>query len=402
MPSFTTIRTRVHPATNGTFARTEYRFVAKVCAIPVFGFAASCASPGTEPAASPTPVQADSSAESMTTAMTPPTDSTRQGLLPFPIVFYTPETRWAGGAGAVHTFRRQDQERPTVTDAAFIYTQNRQVIASLATDMYTDRYRFYGDVGHEKFPNRFFGIGNETDVDEAYTSRTTSAGFGFERRFGASTYLGASYTWSRTKLIEAEEDGLLASGTIPGAGGGTLSGIGAGVTYDTRDAILATSRGRYARLQVERFDDAFGGDFDFTRLDLDVRHFTPTRPGHVLALQGVVRMTTEGAPFYALGRLGGPDLLRGFREGRYRDRHLLAAQAEYRMPIASRIGWAGFAGAGQVARELGDFSADGFHVAGGVGLRFVVDTRENLSLRIDFGFAQGGESGVYITAGQAF
>lgn len=328
-------------------------------------------------------------------------DSTRHAWAPLPVLFYTPETRWAGGAALMHSYRAHGQDRPTLSSGELIFTQNDQVIANIDTDVYTGDYRFSIDLGHEKFPNRFFGIGNEADLDERYTSRSTTLGVGVERRIGSSFYLGGSYALSRVELTEVEEGGALAGGTVRGGDGGVLSGLGIGVTYDTRDDIVATRRGGYARLRVERYDHALGSDYAFTRLDVDARHFTPTRASQLLALRGVARMTTEGAPFQSLGQLGGATLLRGFPAGRFRDRQLLAAQLEYRVALGWRLGAAGFASAGQVARAPSDFSAADFHLAGGAGLHFVVDREANLNLRVDFGFARGS-SGVYVQVGQVF
>ncbi|HEX7120371.1 MAG TPA: BamA/TamA family outer membrane protein [Longimicrobiales bacterium] len=356
--------------------------------------AAACALTGAHPPAPSAPAAERA-------APPAPADSGTSAVLPLPVVFYTPATRLAVGAAVVHTFRPRGQTRPTVSGAEFIYTQNRQVAALIGTDVHAGPYRIYGLVGHKKFPNRFFGIGNDTDVDEEYTSRATSVEFGFEKRVLAPLYLGVSYLLERSEMLEVEEGGLLAGGAVLGSRGGILSGAGLALTFDTRDDIIAPGRGAYARLHVQRFDDAFGGDYDFTRLDLDLRRYVPTRPGHVLALQGVVRSSTEGAPFHALAQLGGPCLLRGFRDGRFRDRHLVATQVEYRMPLWWRFGLAGFAGAGQVAGAPADLSFDRLHLAAGVGLRLRASGRNRLNLRLDFGYARGA-SGLYITAGEAF
>jgi hypothetical protein len=71
----------------------------------------------------------------------------------------------------------------------------------------------------------------------------------------------------------------------------------------------------------------------------------------VLALQAVATMTAGDVPFYMLAQLGGPNVMRGDYEGRYRDRELLAVQLEYRFPILWRFGGTAFAGIGMVRRR---------------------------------------------------
>ena len=93
--------------------------------------------------------------------------------------------------------------------------------------------------------------------------------------------------------------------------------------------------------------------------------------------------------------------MRGYYDGRYRDRHLLAFQAEYRLPVWGKFGLVGFAGLGRVAPTLGGLDFSGLKYSAGFGLRFKIAPREGANLRIDWAFGQG-TSGVYFTAGEAF
>ncbi len=100
-------------------------------------------------------------------------------------------------------------------------------------------------------------------------------------------------------------------------------------------------------------------------------------------------------------RIGGESLLRGYYDGRYRDRTMAAVQAEYRFPIAWRFGGAVFAGAGQVAEAPLDLSVDSLKVAGGAGLRFLVVENPHVNIRMDFGQSLAG-SGFYLQITEAF
>ena len=102
----------------------------------------------------------------------------------------------------------------------------------------------------------------------------------------------------------------------------------------------------------------------------------------------------------ALSPLGGDSLMRGYYAGRFRDKVLLAGQAEYRLPLWWRFGLVGFVGAGGVADRVGILSTSAFKLTYGFGLRFRLN-REGENLRIDFGYGKG-TSGLYFTAGEAF
>jgi hypothetical protein len=125
---------------------------------------------------------------------------------------------------------------------------------------------------------------------------------------------------------------------------------------------------------------------------LDVRRFFPLGAGQVLALQAKGRIMTGDPPFYRLATIGGISVLRGLYDGRFRDKTAVAVQAEYRfpIPITKLLGGVVFAGVGEVAERPADLSLVDLQVAGGVGIRVMLDPRERINLRIDVGFSSYG------------
>jgi hypothetical protein len=94
--------------------------------------------------------------------------------------------------------------------------------------------------------------------------------------------------------------------------------------------------------------------------------------------------------------------MRGYYLGRYRDKNMIAIQAEYRwLPAIWRFGIVGFAGFGDVADKISRFDFGGFEYSYGFGLRFLLNPEQKINLRLDFGFGKG-TSGIYFTAGEAF
>jgi hypothetical protein len=57
-----------------------------------------------------------------------------------------------------------------------------------------------------------------------------------------------------------------------------------------------------------------------------------------------------------LALLGGPETMRGYYMGRYRDKQLLAAQVEWRFSIWWRFIGVGFYGIGDVTNDFHDLS----------------------------------------------
>ena len=94
--------------------------------------------------------------------------------------------------------------------------------------------------------------------------------------------------------------------------------------------------------------------------------------------------------------------MRGYQEGRYVERDLLATQVEYRKNFKnSRWGLVGFLGTGDVYHNVDAFQFKNLKPNYGAGARFSIDKEENLNLRFDVGFGKG-TSGFYLGIAESF
>jgi hypothetical protein len=329
-------------------------------------------------------------------------------VLPWPIGYYTPETGIAGGAALVGVQRAVSDDssaRPSSFVLNVIYTQKKQIIAKVSPDVFLDSamYHVVGPIYFSRYPLRFYGIGDNTseDLEEHYTSRTFRVALDALRRIADGFSGGVSLLYDTQRLSELRPGGLLEKAAISGSSGGKTVGVGVVFHWDTRDNIFTPSSGRYCQLTLRRSTPGIGSDFNFTHFNLDLRRYLEVTEGSVLAMQALATMTAGDVPFYFLAQLGGSEVMRGYFEGRYRDKDLLAVQLEYRFPIFWRLGGVVFAGAGDVAPELSRFRVDQVKPALGLGLRFMYDIVERVNVRIDFGVGKKS-SGLYMTAYEAF
>ncbi len=336
-------------------------------------------------------------------------------LVPLPVVFYQPETGIGFGAVVSYYFRlsqaataAQGISRPSTVSVIGIYTAKKQIITSLGGELYLGREgrtRLLGDVGYVKFPTKFWGIGNNTpdEDEEDYTPETVSALLDLQREVFPGWFLGGTVQAAYRKLTKVEEDGQLAGGTVPGAEDGGIVGLGLVVTRDTRDNIVFPRRGGLHRLSATLYDGVFGSDYDFGLYALDLRGYLPLFTSHVLALRALGMASSGAPPFDLYPELGGDVLLRGYFQGRFRDRQLMAFQGEYRAPLVWRMGIAWFFEVGQVASTFGEFDFDRFKLSAGGGLRFQLSRQEGLNVRADYGWGfDVGSGGFYLSIGEAF
>ncbi|MCX8123550.1 MAG: outer membrane protein assembly factor [Spirochaetes bacterium] len=327
-----------------------------------------------------------------------------------PHLYYKPETQFAYGVVFLTYF--QDiimsippiKLRPTTLAVTFTHTQNDQFIFQVFPEFYflRDRYHIKNEFQYMNYPDKFYGIGQETTDDnkESYTSRIFSFKNIIERALIPGFYIGLLYHIDVRKTTQAEEGGVIDTNQVPGSDKGRVSGLGITVNFDNRDDILFTRDGSYANLTITQYSKYIKSDFDYIDVTFDYRFFEPFWFSHVLAVQFFSGYIHGQAPFYLLSQMGGAKLMRGLYEGRFRDRNVVVVQAEYRVPLFWRFSGCGFGGAGQVAPTLRDFNKKHIVYTWGGGLRFKIKKEQSLNIRLDVGFSKNFY-GVYVTIGEA-
>jgi len=332
----------------------------------------------------------------------------KAGFIVAPVVYYTPETRIAWGFVGIHYFRLFSSAHPSrLSSYRFnvIRTQNKQTTAQVDWELYFagDDFLLDGTAKFSYYPNRLYGIGNRTREEdrEDYTSRNWRLQLEPQFRVSESVYVGVHLETQSIDVRGTEPGGMLESGAVLGGAGGSINGLGLFAKWDSRDNTFSTTRGEYGAVFLNRYLRAFGGDFAYTQLALDGRLYRPLGRKVVLAAQAVFKSVWGDCPFQSLPMFGGLNLLRGYYDGRYRDRAMLALQAECRLSLGRRVGLCGFAGAAQVQPRLALLELDGFHAAAGAGVRYRFNPREKLVIRLDAGFA-GPKPAFYLTFAEAF
>ncbi|MBN2104509.1 BamA/TamA family outer membrane protein [bacterium] len=334
------------------------------------------------------------------------TDSTQtKGFFAYPILFYTPETRLAYGAAMTVFTRDPKNTRPSSWIPMFVYTQNKQIIAKLLANLYGKEEKWQLDawLGYYDYPDKFFGIGNQTtdDQKESYTAERVVIQLSPRWHIQSGLYVGVQYEFMHQQLSELKEDGTLILGNIPGSHKSQYAGIGALISKDTRDNIYFPVKGYYYSLQYAGFGSLLGSDFSFQRLNVNLRQYLPVRTRHVMAMQFYSQMIFGTAPFQTLSGFGGTQIMRGYYEGRYRDNHVLVLQTEYRFFFTELLGAAFFGNAGEVAHDFSHFQINQFKYSVGFGFRFCINPKEKLNLRLDVAYGKN-TSGYYVEIFEAF
>ncbi len=325
-------------------------------------------------------------------------------VLVLPNVFYTPETKIAGGLVLGYYRPLDAQSPPSSVQLAAIYTQRQQFYIQLQPEAFWDRGRWWinSEVWLSRYPNAYYGIGPSAAAaqEEEYTARIADIQGSIQRHMRPGWRAGMRLRLRGEDVTDVATGGLLDTRSIVGQTGGTTVGLGLVTTWDRRDNLYFPRQGYYveARGLLHRTDAV--QQHTFGRFVIDARYYWSVRDDHVLAVNGFVEAVSGATPFQLLPLLGGADRMRGYREGRYRDNVLGLAQGAYRFPLVWRFKGALFANAGNVAPQLERFGLSTLKYAVGGGLRLQLN-EEGVHGRVDY--AIGPEGGaLYITLLEAF
>ncbi|MBC6994031.1 BamA/TamA family outer membrane protein [Neolewinella lacunae] len=326
-----------------------------------------------------------------------------------PVIGYAPETKWQFGINATLLYqgsRADSIARRSNANAVAILTTNQQYFfhTDHRTFLRGEKWFLPGEIDLYKFPQFYYGIGaemprsNEESIGLSYFQAQQQALF----RIRPSVFVGGGLRYFNTFNLSWPEGGVLASENPAGLEGSSGLGPMASFLLDNRDDILTPTRNCFLNVTWEGYRKNWAGTHNFSRLTSDLRAYFPLdqKGKKVLAFQLLQTMTAGEVPFTELALLGGENTMRGIYRGRFRDRHLLAGQAEYRFGLLPWLGATTFVGLGNVSNQWLNFSAP-WRMAGGVGLRFAVIPGENVALRMDIAFAEGGRN-FYFGFAEAF
>jgi hypothetical protein len=326
-----------------------------------------------------------------------------------PFAFYLPETNLVIGAGIkrFYHFGNDSTTRTSNIASSLQYSLNGQYLFRSQYQVFTKNEKYYinGFLGFSRFPITFYGIGNQIDMSK--NEPVTFDYFRFEnltyRKIGQNSFAGLGWRYFNMFNIKTQLNGKMETEDIEGNRGSRVSGLNISYLFDNRDNILTPSKGVFAQLVYSIHSNATGSSHTFNRLQFDTRYyFKPFKKREdVLAFQGYGFLSVGDVPFNELAQLGGDMIMRGYFQGSYRDKNLLAFQSEYRLQILKRWGIVGFAGAGGISDAMIDFELKNVKASYGGGLRFKINRKENVNLRMDYGFGNGQQN-IYFFIAEAF
>lgn len=177
-------------------------------------------------------------------------------------------------------------------------------------------------------------------------------------------------------------------------------GLGATIQFDSRDNLTAPQRGSLIRLNLLAFPRfIINRSYNFWMLEATACHYMATWKGSVLAMRLHETATRGHTPWSMMPSLGGSHTMRGYYEGRYRDKCETDATIELRQHIWRRSSAVAWIGAGTIVPGPRALRWSKVLPNYGVGYRW--EFKRHSNVRLDLGFGRG-EWGFVFNINEAF
>ncbi|MDX2191555.1 MAG: BamA/TamA family outer membrane protein [Bacteroidota bacterium] len=341
----------------------------------------------------------------------------KNSFLVAPLIGTSVETNWQFGFASAFIFKtnRSDSTLRTSTiPLGFLYTLNQQILVNFGANIYfpKEKYFFRMDNSYSKYPEFFWGIGNDKTNSgkyELYTFSQYSISPQVHRSIVKHVFAGLGLEHQRVYDIFYHGTGIEPSLFVKDNVRGVIdrsfymiNGASFYLSYDSRNNAYAPDKGIYFRLKFSEFSRFTYSDYVFSFLDADGRVFIKLFPKHILGFNYVSLFNFGDVPYRNFAQLGSSFIMRGYYQGRFRDRNFIGGQTEYRFPIFWKFGGVVFVGTGQVFGNFLDYTNDKLKISVGTGIRFELLPKEKLNLRFDVGWGNNNQFNYYLTVGESF
>ena len=176
-------------------------------------------------------------------------------------------------------------------------------------------------------------------------------------------------------------------------------GVGASYTLDSRDFMLNASRGWFLQADLTANPSFLGNRRTYWSAELQAATYHKAWKGAIIAGELHTRQSTGQVPWPMLSDVGSSNRMRGYYEGRYRDKNVIDAQVELRQHIYRRNGIALWLGAAEVFPDYRSLRLRHILPNAGVGYRW--QFKKGVNVRLDYGFSRNG-TGFIFNINEAF
>lgn len=316
------------------------------------------------------------------------------GVLPGPHYSSTQGLGLGIMATATYSMERGDSLLPRSNASLFsdVTTKGFLLIGLRGNNIFPhERFRLDYRTYIYTFPTEYWGVGykhgNNDNNDTDYRRLRFDVMTRFLIRVARNTYIGplVNFRYIKASEIDPAEHASLFDGQDLSVHSQT---VGLSFTYDSRDFMLNAQRGWFVQLDQTFTPRFLGNDYCFSTTDLTLSTYRKVWKGGVLAGELHGGFNVGNPAWCLLSEVGSNSRMRGYFEGRYRDKDIIEAQVELRQHIKGRHGAVVWIGAAQVFPRFDAMRWDRILPNAGIGYRW--EFKQRINVRIDCGMSKNG------------
>jgi outer membrane protein assembly factor BamA len=328
------------------------------------------------------------------------------GVMPGP--FYTPELGLGVGAAVVGMYRPDasgpDTQNSTLSLSGYVSSTGALGLSMKNYAFFADdRWRIFLDGALDNTPTYYWGRGFRAGARDSHKQKYTSQAFSIRpdlyRRIAPNTWMGIGWSFSTLHAGQIEDAHTGPLLKEPDGASVTSSGFSVSLNYDSRDFVPNPRKGQTLFMRYTHYAPNLGSNTRFNEYESRYSLYHALDQSDILAWEVNGHFTQGDVPWNMLPLLGSSHRMRGYYEGRYRDRNAISSQLELRHKLSWRHGIVGWLGGGTMSPRFSQLGKSRWLPSAGVGYRFEFKPRMNV--RLDFGVGKGS-SGFYFQAGEAF
>lgn len=264
-------------------------------------------------------------------------------------------------------------------------------------DKYRLDYRLYAYT----FPTHFWGIGfdkgKRDENDTEYRRIKFDAMMRFLFKIAPRLYMGPTANF---QFAQAQDIDPVGVPLFEGQDKTTRTqSLGLTLTYDSRDFILNANRGFFLQLDQTFAPRFLANSYCFSATDVTASTYTRIWKGGILATEFHSHFIYGKPAWSMMSDAGSSSRLRGYYEGRYRDKNIAELQVELRQHIVGRHGIALWGGVGEVFPDFQSMRWEKILPNAGIGYRW--EFKKRVNVRVDYGFTRDG-GGFIFNINEAF
>jgi outer membrane protein assembly factor BamA len=343
---------------------------------------------------------------------------------------YSAETSWRLGAVVNRSLvAEQVGDKPSDIDLTFEYSLKNQWRLGLTPSIYSkgNEWHYKAELEAIKWPTTYFGLGAQSQDSINYDAMGFRGKWQTERSFhGEQGWIGLR---AITNIESIEFDSSIGTRETPenpytpdstayysyqnlkaehilGTEKNRTIGLGFFTSFDTRDHINWPRRGSLISVMGSMQPKWLGSINAYNSTEIQASQFFPAPFASALGFNVIHKANFGDVPFREMAMPDGSKILRGLKNGRYRDKQMLSGGGEWRIPSPlsgfwGLFGLTTFAEGAQVFSDFDHFDKKNWIYSVGGGLRFALNQSNKYNARIDIAQVDNHMSFV-VTVREAF